>query len=91
MKILKVSLLSVIAISLVISFAFAAGDASKGKAIFNDPKFAGGVKACNECHPGGRGLEKSGMKKEFKIMGEKLTSIEEAINYCIVIRVRQST
>lgn len=84
MKILKASLLSVIAISLVISFTFAAGDTAKGKALFNDPKLSGGVKACNECHPGGRGLEKSGMKKEFNIMGEKQMGLEEAVNYCIV-------
>jgi len=84
MKILKMVFFSVLAISLVISFALAAGDVAKGKALFNDPKFAGGTKACNECHPGGRGLEKSGMKKEFNIGGKKQMGLEEAVNYCIV-------
>jgi hypothetical protein len=32
----------VIALGLIFSFAYAAGDAEKGKALFNDTKFAGG-------------------------------------------------
>ncbi len=43
MKTLKVVLLSMLALSLIFSFAFAAGDVAKGKALFNDPKFAGGT------------------------------------------------
>jgi cytochrome c553 len=69
MRILRLSLLSLIAVGLIFSFSFAAGNVEKGKSLFNDPKFAGGTKACNECHPGGRGLEKSGTKKEFNIGG----------------------
>jgi cytochrome c len=86
MKTLKVVLLSVLALSLIFSFAFAAGDVAKGKALFNDPKFAGGTaeKSCNSCHQDGKGLEKAGMKKEFNIMGEKQMSLEEAVNLCIV-------
>jgi cytochrome c len=84
MKIFKIALLSLLTVSLVFSFAFAAGNVEKGKALFNDPKFAGGTKACNECHLGGKGLEKSGIKKEFNIGGEKQMGIEEAVNYCIV-------
>jgi len=86
MKVLKVVLLSVLALSLIFSFAFAAGDVAKGKALFNDPKFAGGTaeKSCNSCHQDGKGLEKSGMKKEFNIMGKKQMSLEEAVNLCIV-------
>jgi cytochrome c len=86
MKVLKEALLSVLVLSLIFSFAFAAGDVEKGKALFNDPKFAGGTaeKSCNSCHPDGKGLEKSGMKKEFNIMGEKQMSLEEAVNLCIV-------
>jgi cytochrome c len=84
MKIFKIALLSFLTVSLVFSFAFAAGNVEKGKALFNDPKFAGGTKACNECHLGGKGLEKSGMKKEFNIGGDKQMGIEEAANYCIV-------
>jgi cytochrome c len=86
MKVFKIALLSVIALGLVFSFAFAAGDVEKGKALFNDPKFAGGTagKSCNSCHPDGKGLEKSAEKKEFNIMGKKQIGLEEAVNFCIV-------
>ena len=80
----KIALLSLIALGLIFSFAYAAGDAEKGKALFNDSKFAGGVKACNSCHPNGKGLEKAGDKKEFQIMGKTQKSLEEAVNACIV-------
>jgi mono/diheme cytochrome c family protein len=85
MKILKIALLSIIALGLVVSFAFAE-DVAKGKALFNDVKFAGGTagKSCNSCHPDGKGLEKSGEKKEFNIMGKKQMGLEEAVNFCIV-------
>jgi cytochrome c553 len=86
MKVLKIALLSVIALGLVFSFAFAAGEMEKGKALFNDPKFADGTagKACNSCHPDGKGLEKAAEKKEFNIMGKKQMGLEEAVNFCIV-------
>ena len=84
MRILRLSLLSIIAVGLIFSFSFAAGNVEKGKSLFNDLKLAGGTKACNECHPGGRGLKKSGIKKEFNIGGKKQTGLEGAVNYCIV-------
>jgi cytochrome c len=84
MKIVKIVLLSLVVLGLVFTFAFAAGEAEKGKALFNDAKFAGGVKSCNSCHPNGKGLEKSADKKEFNIMGGKQKSLEEAVNTCIV-------
>jgi cytochrome c len=84
MRPVKIALLSVIALGLIFSFAYAAGDAEKGKALFNDPKFAGGVKPCNSCHPNGKGLEKAAIKKEFHIMGKTVKSLEEAVNTCIV-------
>lgn len=71
-------------LGLISSPASAAGNADAGKALFNDPKFAGGEKACNSCHPGGRGLEKAADKKEFSIMGKTQKGLEEAINFCIV-------
>ncbi len=84
MKVLKVCVLSIIALGLVFSSAFAA-DVSKGKALFNDAKLGGGSagKSCNSCHPDGKGLEKSGAKKEFNIMGKKQNGLEEAVNFCI--------
>lgn len=58
--------------------------AEKGKLLFENPDFAGGVKACNSCHPKGRGLLKAGSKTKFSIMGKEQNSLEEAINFCIV-------
>ena len=86
MKILKISLLSLMAVALVFSLAFAAGNVEKGKALFNDPKFAGGTagKSCVSCHPDGKDLEKAGMKKEWKTPAGPAKTLEEAINLCIV-------
>lgn len=89
MKALKIALFSMIVLGLIFSFAFAAGDVAKGKALFNDPKFAGGTSgnSCNTCHPDGKGLEKSGAKdkKEWKNPAGIWTSIEDASNVCIIM------
>ena len=50
MKLLNITLLSLIALGLVFSFAFAAGDMTKGKALFNDPKLAGGTAGNHVIH-----------------------------------------
>lgn len=84
MKCIRIAFLSVIALGLTFTVAFSAGEAEKGKALFNDAKFAGGVKACNSCHPDGKGLENAADKKEFHIMGGTQKSLEEAVNACIV-------
>ena len=86
MKILKVLFLSMIALTLVFSFAFAAGNVEKGKALFNDPKLAGGTagKSCASCHLDGKGLEKAAGKKEWKTPAGPAKTIEEAVNLCIV-------
>lgn len=85
MKILKMVLVSIAAYGLMFSLAYAAGDAARGKALFNDPKFAGATtgKSCNSCHPDGKGLEQACGKKEFKIMGKTQNSLEEVVNFCI--------
>lgn len=85
MKLFEVTLLSLIAVGLFFSFAFAEVDMAKGKALFNDPKLAGGTagKSCNSCHPDGKGLENAGVKKEFNLGGKKQTGLKEAINTCI--------
>jgi cytochrome c len=69
------------------SSAFAAGDAKKGKMLFDDATFAGGSSACSSCHPNGKGLEKSGIKgkKEWKNPGGKWLSLEDANNVCIIL------
>jgi cytochrome c len=78
----------VIGMALVLNTsAFAAGDAKKGKMLFEDPKFAGGSVSCSSCHPGGKGLEKAAMKgkKEWKNPAGTWLSMEDASNVCIVL------
>jgi cytochrome c len=86
MKALKIAILSLMTAGLIFSAAFAKQHLpeERGKTLFNDPKAFGGKKSCNECHPGGRGLENSAAKKEFHIMGKTQKSLEEAVNTCIV-------
>lgn len=85
MKILKVLALFLAATVMAASFAFAAGDAKRGKDLFNDTKLAGATtgKSCNSCHPGGKGLENAGDKKEWMMMGKKFKSLEAVINWDI--------
>ena len=92
MKILKIVMLSMIAIVFTASLAFAGigmmdGNAEKGKALFNDPKAFGGSVSCSSCHPDGKGLEKAGMmgKTEWTNPAGKFKSLEEAINACITM------
>jgi cytochrome c553 len=75
MKGLKIAMLSIFSVGLLFSFAIAAGDMEKGKALFNDPKFGGGTAgvSCNSCHPDGKGLEKAGDMK----------GLEKQVNACI--------
>ena len=87
MGFIKITFLSLIALGLIFSYAFAAVDTAKGKALFNDVKFAGGTagKSCNSCHPEGKGLEKAADKKQFNLGGKMQKNLEEAINVCIVM------
>lgn len=75
MKALKIALLSILAIGLSLSFAFAAGDAAKGKVLFTNTTLGNGTagKSCNSCHPDGKGLEKAGDRKD----------LPKVINSCI--------
>lgn len=68
------------------SYGGMSGDVATGKDLFSNPAFGSSTndKSCNTCHLNGRGLEKSGEKKEFNIMGMKQNSLEEAVNICIV-------
>ncbi|MEW6002507.1 MAG: hypothetical protein AB1638_07670 [Nitrospirota bacterium] len=87
MKTLKILLMSLIGVGLIFSFAFAAGDAAKGKALFNDPKFSSGTTACSSCHPDGKGLEKAGEKgrTEWKNPAGTWLSLEDASNVCLIM------
>ena len=84
MKLSKLVLLSLIALGLLASSSFGAGDAAKGKAFFNDPKAFGGSRSCSLCHPDGKGLESTGAQKEWSTPGGMTRTLEEAINFCIV-------
>lgn len=87
MKHFKVALFFVLAVGLIVSYAFAAGNVEKGKAMFNDPKAFGapGPTACSQCHPNGKGLEKAGEKgrKDWKNPAGVFLSLEDTINVCI--------
>lgn len=75
MKRLRIALFVVVSISLVVTLAIAAGNAEKGKILFNDPKFGGGTggMSCNSCHPDGKGVEKAVDRK----------NLEKQVNACI--------
>lgn len=65
--------------------AGASGDVVRGKTLFTDITLGGGTAgiSCNSCHPDGNGLEISGEKNRFNIMGNIQNSIEEAVNFCV--------
>jgi len=76
MKTFLISCICTLAIGLIVVVALAAGDAAKGKILFNDPKLGGATAgiSCNSCHPNGKGLEKAGERKD----------LAEFINRCLV-------
>ncbi len=83
MKGLRLLLVGAVISGMLCSTTFAQSPEERGKSLFNNPKFAGGIKSCNSCHPNGKGLEKAAEKKEFKLMGKTLKTLEEAVNLCI--------
>jgi len=95
MQFLKTVVVTSAFVALFCSFAFAAGSVEKGKALFDDPNFAGGTSgsSCKSCHPDGKGLEKSGTKgkKEWKNPGGTWLSLEDANNVCIMMALKGKT
>lgn len=89
MKHLRIVLLALVAVGLILSIAYARGNAEKGKALFDAPTFAGGTTACNSaaCHPDGRGLENAGKRgrKEWTNPGGTWLNLEDACNVCIIL------
>ena len=75
MKGLRIALFVMVSFSLVFTLALAAGNAEKGKILFNDPKLGGGTvgMSCNSCHPNGKGVEKAADRKD----------LEKMVNACI--------
>ena len=84
MKTFAIMVTAMIILGCMSSHVFAAGDAEKGKALFNDPGAFGGKRACSACHPDGGGLEDTAGRKVFHIAGGTQKSLEEAVNTCIV-------
>lgn len=68
-------LLGFLAVPLFFALAYGGGNAEKGKALFNDPQFAGGKAgvSCNSCHPNGKNAAKGADGK----------GVREIINACI--------
>ena len=79
-------IISILTIPVVFKLAVAEHHtpADRGKTHFNNPDFAGGKRSCNSCHPNGKGLEDTGTKSSFAIMGGQQACLEEVINMCIV-------
>jgi cytochrome c len=76
MKLLTIAVIGMMTIGLLAVIALAAGDAARGKVLFNDPKLSGGTAgvSCTTCHPNGKGLENAGDRKD----------LVEFINSCLV-------
>jgi cytochrome c553 len=95
MKYFKIVLLSTMTVALIFSFAYAAGNIEKGKALFNDPNAfnAPGEKSCSLCHPDGKGLEKAGAegKKSWTNPGGTWLALEDANNVCIMMANKGKT
>ncbi|HWR59662.1 MAG TPA: hypothetical protein VN328_12315 [Thermodesulfovibrionales bacterium] len=83
MKPLRILLLSLLAVGLTLSGAFAMKHLpeERGKTLFNDPKFGGGKsgKSCATCHK----PEMKDEKMSLRSAGGKTKSIEETVNICI--------
>ncbi|MBI5199040.1 MAG: hypothetical protein HZA09_03385, partial [Nitrospirae bacterium] len=89
MKAIKLTMLLLVILGLIFSTAFAMKHLpeERGKTLFNDPKFAGGKRACSSCHPNGKDLEdvadKLARKELLTPPGKKFKSLEETVNFCI--------
>jgi mono/diheme cytochrome c family protein len=75
MRGLRIAMFVMVSFSFAFTLAFGAGDAGKGRALFNDPKFGGGTAgmSCNSCHQDGKGVEKAADRKD----------LEKMVNTCI--------
>ncbi len=76
LKSMKILSLALVSLGMVFGVAFAAHHTpeERGKTLFNDAYFASGSRACSDCHPGGKGLEKAGSRADLEAM----------VNNCIV-------
>jgi cytochrome c peroxidase len=95
MKHLKTAVISFMAVALIVTVAYGATSAERGKALFNDPTAFGatGNISCATCHPDGKGLETSGkwLKRTFVNPGGKWLKLQDAINVCIILANKGKT
>ena len=73
-----------------ISTAYSA-DLERGKTLFEDPTLGGGTsgKTCKTCHEHGDGWDENfSTKQKYQVMGEKLSTLEDVVNYCIEVTLR---
>lgn len=75
--------LVLLATTVAASLAFSETDAERGRTHFVNASFAGGSRACDECHIDGRGLEGTAKKKKFMNEKSGLKAFAATINYCI--------
>ncbi len=80
------ALLSVVLAALFAAGVAEAGSVRKGEALFNSADLGTNGKKCSTCHRKGRGID--GSKKTFKIIGRKMNSLEEAVNFCVTFALR---
>jgi len=80
---LVIMALAIVTLTASLSIATSHTPEERGKALFEDPYFAGGKVACSMCHPNGAGLQGVASKTKFRVAGKMQDSLEEAINACI--------
>ena len=71
---------------LIIAGGLHLGNANKGKLLFEQPGFSGGITgtSCMTCHEGGKGLGRDlFQRKDFTTMGVKTKSLADVVNVCI--------
>ncbi|HBH60240.1 MAG TPA: hypothetical protein DDX85_00550 [Nitrospiraceae bacterium] len=78
----SVGMIMMIAIVVILAIGAAySDDVEKGKSLFSDSRLGTNGKSCNTCHSGGGDID--GSKKTFNILGEQISSIGGAVNFCI--------
>lgn len=82
----RLHLLLLILIVIFLSFSLAFAGVLEGKRLFNDTTLGTNGKSCNSCHPNGSGI--NGKKQAYTIMGQKLGSVEDAINFCVKMALK---
>lgn len=98
MRTFKILFVAVLVVAVLAGIAFAMkheASVDKGKALFSDKNLGTNGKTCNDCHPGGKGMEKAGAKPDLvatinqcvtqaikgKALGEKSIEMQSLVMY----------